>query len=242
MSKRKQAKKTVNQIAFAKEVKRIKSFVKRAEKRGYIFDKNAIETLTTKPTRITKKALQELKESTTSVRLYAKAQYIKAVDKENGNAVLVSGIEGRKIERERASAKAQSTKAAKGLISVTDVSIIETLKGILEEIGGSRYVSGGKAVNLDNIHDNLMSALENTISEYDEGTKEYQAYLNHLHYDIENAKGNILDVVYYDSTLEDVQMSVANILKYIEWRTLTTQEAKEVDDYDFNFSSEEWDF
>ena len=242
MAKRKQAKKTVNQLAFEKEVKRVKAFVKRAEKRGYIFDKNAIDAITKKPARVTKKALEELKSATTATRLYAKSQYIKAIDNESGNAVLVVGSEGRKIEREKASAKAQRTRAERGAIEVADVSIIDTLKSVLEEIAGTRYVSGGRAVDLDRIHNNLVTALDNRLSELDEGTVEYKAYLNHLQLDVEDAKGNILDVVYYDSAIEQVQISTAKILKYINWRALTEAEAKEAEDYDFDFSDDDWDF
>lgn len=57
-------KKTINQIAFEKQVKRIKAAIRRYEKKGYIFDKNAIENIIKRPNRITKKTIRDLKDIT----------------------------------------------------------------------------------------------------------------------------------------------------------------------------------
>ena len=104
MAKRKGKKLTPHQREYAKQVRRIKSAVKRAEKRGYIFNDDIIPQT---PNRITKKAIQKLQEMTAQ-KLYEKAQYIV---QETGE--MLSGAEGRKIERKKAAKKAQQTRQRK---------------------------------------------------------------------------------------------------------------------------------
>lgn len=92
---------TPNQIAWQKEVKRIKAFIRRAEKRGYTFDVPR-ETLQM-PKRVTAKALQAVKELRGD-KLYDYAYYRAAPD------LLISGKEGRKLERSASSKKAALTR------------------------------------------------------------------------------------------------------------------------------------
>lgn len=98
----KKKKLTKNQIAFAKQIKRIKQFIKRAEKRGYDFPDYVLPE---KPQRITKKTLEKL-ESLTPENLYKKATY-------GGEATYgekVTGTEGLKAERKARAKKAAETR------------------------------------------------------------------------------------------------------------------------------------
>ena len=104
MAKRKGIKQTPNQREYAKQLQRIKNAVKRAEKRGYIFDADVVPQT---PKRITKSAIQRLKETTTT-KLYAKASYVVPDTGE-----LVTGTEGRKIERQKSASKARLTRQRK---------------------------------------------------------------------------------------------------------------------------------
>ena len=79
-----------------KELDRLRKFITRAEKRGYVFPEGFRESLKSKTTR----AMQML----TPRRLYELAQF-KISEKIN-----VPGMRGRAIERERASKKAVSTR------------------------------------------------------------------------------------------------------------------------------------
>lgn len=97
--------KTPNQIAFQKEINRIKSFIRKAEERGYEF--NNI-TLPTKPDRITKPYLKAIREEYTPDRLYEKARYI---DTDTGE--ILTGTEARKLERSLASKKGHETRKQK---------------------------------------------------------------------------------------------------------------------------------
>ena len=92
---------TKNQIAFKKQVTRIKNFIRRATKRGYEFSDNVIPTM---PKRVTKKSIEKIK-NIKPKDLYSKASYL---DKSTGE--IVSGSTGRKIERNLSSQKAKETR------------------------------------------------------------------------------------------------------------------------------------
>ena len=89
---------TKNQIAFKKQVTRIKNFIRRATKRGYEFSDNVIPTM---PKRVTKKSIEKIK-NIKPKDLYSKASYL---DKSTGE--IVSGSTGRKIERNLSTQKAK---------------------------------------------------------------------------------------------------------------------------------------
>ena len=97
--------KTANQIAYEKELKKLKNRVKTAEKAGYVFPENFIPTL---PTRVYKKDIQQLSKLKGDI-LRRKAEFF--VDKRTGEAF--TGSEGVKIQNYRASLKAKETKHRK---------------------------------------------------------------------------------------------------------------------------------
>lgn len=92
---------TKNQIAFKKQVTRIKNFIRRATKRGYEFSDNVIPSM---PKRVTKKSIEKIK-NIKPKDLYSKASYL---DKSTGE--IVSGSTGRKIERNLSTQKAKETR------------------------------------------------------------------------------------------------------------------------------------
>ena len=92
---------TKNQIAFKKQITRIKNFIRRATKRGYEFSDNVIPTM---PKRVTNKSIEKIK-NIKPKDLYSKASYL---DKSTGE--IVSGSTGRKIERNLSSQKAKETR------------------------------------------------------------------------------------------------------------------------------------
>lgn len=96
MAARRVRKPTPNQLAWKKEEQRIRRFIKNAEKRGFVFDKFALPS---KPARITAKQLSLIK-SIRPETLYATASY-----KVPGTSQIVSGLEGRRIERSAAAKK-----------------------------------------------------------------------------------------------------------------------------------------
>lgn len=81
-----------------KELARVRRFISRAEKRGYIFSKEFKSSISEKTTR----SLQYL----TPRKLYEQAEY-------QLDSVTVPGLRGRAIERERAAVKGALTRAAR---------------------------------------------------------------------------------------------------------------------------------
>lgn len=101
--KSKTRKPTALKLSYRKEVARIKRFMRRAEQRGYMFDFE----IPKEPARVTKQSVSKLK-NLTATELYKKAQF---VDTQTGE--IISGTEGRKLERSRSARKGQETKKRK---------------------------------------------------------------------------------------------------------------------------------
>lgn len=102
MAKRKKVSKTTQE--YNKELARIKRFINRAQKRGFIFPENVIPN---RPKRITSKSVSRLKKLNPDT-LYRKATY---VDTSTGE--LRRGEVGREIERSKSAKKAAETRRAK---------------------------------------------------------------------------------------------------------------------------------
>ena len=92
---------TKNQIEYNKQVRRIKNFIKRAEKRGYEFNEDILPKT---PKRITKQAIKRL-ENLKPKQLYAKAEFL-----DTSTGEMLKGTKGRQLERQRASEKAKQTR------------------------------------------------------------------------------------------------------------------------------------
>ena len=92
---------TKNQIEYNKQVRRIKNFIKRAEKRGYEFNEDILPKT---PKRITKQAIKRL-ENLKPKQLYEKAEFL-----DTSTGEMLKGTTGRQLERKRASEKAKQTR------------------------------------------------------------------------------------------------------------------------------------
>lgn len=88
----KKPKLTTNEQAYKRELKRIKQFIRRAEKRGFNYIDNVIPE---KPVKITKKSVRQL-QKLTPTELYKRATY-----KDPNTGAVLSGIQGRELEMER---------------------------------------------------------------------------------------------------------------------------------------------
>ena len=120
---------TPNQIAWDKEQKRIKRFIREATKRGFDFSDFVIPK---KPKRVTKKQI-ELIRSIKPDFLYSKATY-KA---EKG---IISGLEGRKLERRLAYSKRFSGTRNVAGIPPTDVDdVLTQVEKIIDNYDGNSH-------------------------------------------------------------------------------------------------------
>lgn len=101
MAKQIKTAKTLAELSYEKELKRIKQFISRASKRGYVWGDNVIPQ---RPKKITQKSVERLKKITPKL-LYEKGEYIQT---ETGE--LLPGRLGRNIERKRSQQKAIETR------------------------------------------------------------------------------------------------------------------------------------
>lgn len=106
MAKRRGVKRklTVNQAAEKKQIARINRAIKRIEKRGFELLQ---EVLPSRPSRVTKQYLEKLSKVTPEF-IYKKSRY---VDFETGE--VLTGVEGRKLERSKAAKKGIERKKRK---------------------------------------------------------------------------------------------------------------------------------
>lgn len=135
----KKKKPTLNQQLYEKELRRLKQFIRRTEKRGFHYAEDVIPV---KPKRITKKSIERLQKLTPQV-LYEKATY-----KDPMTGAEVTGTEGRRLERKRAAVKAAKTKRTKRrppeIPDVGDLpeATYEIIENIREEIRKWTPISG----------------------------------------------------------------------------------------------------
>ena len=209
---------TPNQQEWEKELKRLNQFIKRAEKRGYIFDEKIIPET---PQRITKKKLSEIKEINPDV-LYNTAKYF---DKETGQTI--SGLEGRRIERRKSAQKSAQTKKLKTQNTISEKPVLPkesdiVLRNIEEMIANwqpllnwSNYFAEAKKQDKTTLTNILQQAISET------GREEIAKRL-------QNAATNIIDTVeriLYSSDEEQVNLDLVDIATIIKGRSLTPEES-----------------
>lgn len=98
----KRSKQTPVERDYIKQVKRIKQFIRRAEKRGYKFSENALPQ---RPKRVTRASVRKLAKLTPD-KLYKKAVYYGLAS----GGEIVSALEGRKLERSLRAKKSAETR------------------------------------------------------------------------------------------------------------------------------------
>lgn len=175
-------KKSANQISYEKELKRIKAFVRRAEKRGFRFDKTVIPE---RPPRYTKKSVESLKEMTAN-KLYKKATYL------SDTGAIVSGYQGRKLERQLAASRRKVKISQKTVFPVAKATTV-VLNNVRELIG--RYPTKG-AIYLNKL-------LEHDIAQYGE-----DAVAKSLAMAPEDAVAITKDIVYYIQKGSDANRAI----------------------------------
>lgn len=101
----KRHKQTPTERAYSKQVRRIKQFISRAEKRGFHFNENVLPK---RPNRITQASVRKLAKLTPD-KLYEKAEYAGTLS----YGEIVPSIEGLKLERSARANKGAETKKYK---------------------------------------------------------------------------------------------------------------------------------
>ncbi|UWH94773.1 MAG: hypothetical protein [Bacteriophage sp.] len=199
-------KKTLNQLEYEKALKNLKRRIKAAEKRGFRFDKSEILP-SEKPKRITKKRIESIKK----LNIYSQ-KGTSYLDDESGK--LVTGKEGRTLERKARAKKAVQTRKARKARkeqnppthdTIPIYSAIESVENrlnvIIEETNWQylhyRSIGGeNSAIKLKEIFERTKQAYANALALAD-----FEKYLE-KNADVIN---NALDVVMYASKQDELQ-------------------------------------
>ncbi len=217
----KQRKLTPAEQAYNKELRRINRFIKAAEKRGFIF---TLKILPPKPKKITKASVQRLKKITPET-LYKKASY------QTDDFRIVSGLEGRKLERSRAAKKQASMLSRqkpttpqgprKGPPSIVD-SVLATVEELIARFPDGNIWTEWQE-KLHSKHKNILEGMLNTqIMLYGRATIAYR---------FEKAAAQVVDlaeqIIYGDSKEEDFQIDIQAMARIIKGENLNNEEILE---------------
>ena len=217
----KKRKLTPAEQAYNKELRRINRFIKAAEKRGFIFN---LKILPPHPKKITKASVQRLKKITPET-LYKKASY------QTDDFRIISGVEGRKLERSRAAKKQTSPPSQrksttsqgprKGPPSIVD-SVLATVEELIARFPDGNIWTDWQE-KLHRKHKNMLEGMLNTqIMLYGRATIAYR---------FEKAAAQVVDlveqIIYGDSKEEDFQIDIQAMARIIKGENLNNEEILE---------------
>lgn len=146
------------QREYVKQRNRLKQAIRRAEKRGYIFDENVIPK---QPKTITKKSVERLQKIKPK-DLYEKANYIDTTTGE-----IITGKEGRQLERKESARKAKQTRKRKQERSSPYTPPVEAYYPRFSEMVISNYKAHIRQFN-DVAYEKLSSWVDSLIAKFGE--------------------------------------------------------------------------
>ena len=209
----KKKKPTQLQLDYRKQVKRLKQAIRRAEKRDYIIPDNIIPE---QPKRITRKSVEHLKKITTK-DIYSKAEKL---DLETGE--LIPGETARKLERSEASKKAAKTRKNKlksdYVIYYPTISIIDTIRTRIIDLERR----GKPPIPIEQRKSELLSIFDDTVTMYSSNIEVYEEYLKTNEPEI----AELLDVITYDSDVENVSSSFVKLGQLLNKAPLSPSQAE----------------
>lgn len=201
---------TANQQEWKKELKRLRQFLRRAEKRGYTFPDDVIPET---PSRITKKQLSKIK-GLNPQALYAQAHYY---DSQTGH--LFSGTEGRSLERKRAAQKGVETRRKTYTPPHEEDLILRTIEQMIADWtpypNWSDYFTQAKKQN----RDSLRALLDSSIASH--GRKEVA---RRLQAEAETVIA-LADEILYSSDEDAVNLDLAYFATILKGSALTLEES-----------------
>lgn len=226
MAKRKAL--TENQKAYRKERKRVQQFIRRAEKRGYLFPEDIIPEI---PKRVTKQSLERIRAMKPS-ELYKTAEF---VDLETGE--ILSGTEARTLERSRAAKKGKAKKASTPIAihpqAFPTLSMIDRVRHEINEIERKAYPK----YPLEERKEALLSIFEDTVTFYSENLLELEEYLQKNANDIMEQ----ITIIEFDSNQFAIEGSFAILAKILNRGELSPSQAEAMAYYsDYLSSFEEY--
>ena len=244
MGKKQTTKQIALEQAYKKELKRIKQFMRRAEKRGYRW---YYYELPKKPKKITEKSVSRLKKITPDL-LYKKGEYI---DQDTGE--ILEGIKGRTIERKTASQKAAETRKKKKNIPkapkpettgpysgevdeyLPDYSemVINNVYELIDNFDTGNFYSKRGASQAMHNRDKLRAILDSAIAKFGE-----DAVAERLNNENSSEIAEIVDKAMYN--YEEAEIHISRFASILNGGPLSASQAAEF--AEMSEQSENWEF
>lgn len=197
---------------YQRERKRLQGWQRRAEKRGFIFDKSIVPTI---PKRVTQKALEKIKQLRPK-QLYEKAKYIK---KDTGE--IFKGEEARKVQQQELRERKSKIDEIP-LEEYPQANYVETLVELINALPDIRYFKEGK-LDIHPYKTAMISNLYDTMGSYD-NIADYDEYISN---NFETLQEQLRIIEYY-SKQEVVNSAYSKALTIIVKRDLTPLEATQM--------------
>lgn len=215
---------------YKKEIKRIKRFIRRAEKRGYSFSFKEPQL----PKRIRKESVEKLKKITPE-KLYASATYrgLYSDFRELG------GLEARKRERSASAKKAAETRKKKQKKREQEKTpifdFINEIISMINELPNGRYIS--YQVFLDfTPHKIFLISLINDRADIASQYNTFEKYSNYLN-DNKDRIRVLLDKIMHDSNESEIIASFNEIAEILKGSALSFEEAEMIEELNQYYES-----
>ena len=217
---------------YKREIKRIKRFIKRAEKRGYYFNFKEPQS----PKRIRKESVERLKKITPE-KLYASATYRGLFS----DFRELSGLEARKKERSASAKKAAETRKRKveqekrEKEKTPTFDFINEIISMINELPNGRYIS--YQVFLDfTPHKNFLISLINDRADIASQYNTFEKYSDYL-YDNKDRIKHLLDVIMHDSNESEIIASFNELAEILKGSALSFEEAEMIEELNNYYES-----
>lgn len=233
--KKRKTRKTINQLEYEKQVRRIKRAIREGVKQGYIF--NIDFEIPEKPKRITKKYLEKLSKITRS-DIYAKAV---VVDYGTGEITPASEIRAqkkraaiKKAQETRKRNKVEKNKKEYPTISFTD-SLVDGINLLTDDVENLRTnISSMKReasykMPIEYQKNELLKILDDMLFQYEDNMSVYTDYLKSRETEI----FELMNKIQYDSDDRDAAgttMSFVRLASILNMGSLSIAQAEQISD------------
>lgn len=217
---------------YKKEIKRIKRFISRAEKRGYSFNFKEPQL----PKRFRKESVERLKKITPE-KLYASAEYTG----ELSHGKKLTGLQGRKLERSASAKKGAETRKRKADKKKREQEKTPTydftheIISKINELPDGRWVS--YQVYLDfTSHKKYLISLINDRADISSQYNTLDKYINYLK-DNEDRIIHNLDVIMHDSNEYVIMGAFNELAEILKGSALSFEEAEMIEELNQYYES-----
>lgn len=215
---------------YKKEIKRIKRFISRAEKRGYSFSFKESQL----PKRIRKESVEKLKKITPE-KLYASATYRGLYS----DFRELSGLEARKRERSAAAKKGAETRKAeqkkREQENTPTFDFINEIISMINELPNGRYISYQVFLDFTS-HKNFLISLINDRADISSKYNTFEKYSEYL-YDNKDRIRVLLDKIMHDSNESEIIASFNELAEILKGSALSFEEAEMIEELNQYYES-----